>query len=269
LKIRKKYIFLEIRMQHLRKLFPLAAILLCLALASPACADAPPGQTLKNKKHKTAEPRKSAPSKSSPTKSALSRTKTRKGKAASVRPRHKKNQKIKKIAANTERDIWLKRARESEVLLSGTASWYGGKDHGGATASGIAYDMYTFTAAHRTLPIGTIVKVTEQRNGRNVMVCITDRGPYIRGRIIDLSYAAAKRIDLTTRGVGKVDVEVVGDENGAPLNADKAWYVRYSAQQGEKENVGPFRAFADAAAMHEALLQAHPEAEVIMDNAGR
>ena len=125
--------------------------------------------------------------------------------------------------------------------------------------------MYTFTAAHRTLPIGTVVKVTDQDNGKSVMVCVTDRGPYVRGRIIDLSYAAAKQLDLSKRGVGKVDVEVVSDESGTPLKADQAYYVRYSAGMGD-EKVGPFRAFADAAAMHEALRQAHPEAEVVLDS---
>ena len=97
------------------------------------------------------------------------------------------------------------------------------------------------------------------------MVCVTDRGPYVRGRIIDLSYAAAKQLDLSKRGVGKVDVEVVSDESGTPLKADQAYYVRYSAGMGD-EKVGPFRAFADAAAMHEALRQAHPEAEGVLDS---
>lgn len=162
------------------------------------------------------------------------------------------------------RAIWLKRAQGSE-LLTGKASWYGRDFHGGATASGVDYDMYTFTAAHRTLPMGTVVKVTDQDNGKSVMVCVTDRGPYVRGRIIDLSYAAAKQLDLSKRGVGKVDLEVVSDESGTPLKADQAYYVRYNAAKGN-EKVGPFRAFADAAAMHEALRQVHPEAEVVLDS---
>ena len=67
--------------------------------------------------------------------------------------------------------------------------------------------MYTFTAAHRTLPIGTVVRVTDKSNGKSVMVCVTDRGPYVRGRIIDLSYAAAQQINMNDRGVGKVAVQ--------------------------------------------------------------
>ena len=250
-------------MPHSRSLFPGAAILLCLALASPSFALAP-ARTAKNKSHKSAVT--SAPSKAAPPKAAVKRAKTKKSKAVSARSAHKRPRGAgKSLSGPNSRAIWLERAKGSE-MLSGTASWYGGKAHGGATASGIAYDMYTFTAAHRTLPIGTIVKVTDQLNGRSVMVCINDRGPYAKGRIIDLSYAAARRIDLNSRGIGKVDLEVVGDKNGAPLNADNAWYVRYGTVKGG-ESVGPFRAFADAAAMHEALLQAYPEAEVVMDSA--
>jgi rare lipoprotein A (peptidoglycan hydrolase) len=253
-------------MPHLRSPFSWAAILLCLALASPAFALDAPAKTAGNKNHKTASSKKSASAKSVPQKSTVERAKTKKSKAVSARAGHKKRRDVKKISSRPDsRDIWLERAKGSK-MLSGTASWYGGKAHGNATASGINYDMYTFTAAHRTLPIGTIVKVTDQLNGRSVMVCINDRGPYARGRVIDLSYAAARRIDLNSRGIGKVELEVVGDENGAPLRTDKAWYVRYDAVM-DSESVGPFRVFADAAAMHEALLQAYPEAEVVMDSA--
>lgn len=163
---------------------------------------------------------------------------------------------------SSEREIWLRRAKSSEVL-TGQASWYGKDFHNKATASGLAYDMHTFTAAHRTLPMGTVVKVTDQNNGKSVMVCVTDRGPYVRGRIIDLSYAAAKQLGLNKKGVGKVELEVISDEHGSPLKKGQAYYVEYSGGAGKKK-VGPFHAFADAAAMHEALQQAHPEAQVIL-----
>ena len=78
----------------------------------------------------------------------------------------------------------------------GIASWYGDDFHGWVTASGEIYDMHTLTAAHRTLPLGTIVRVTNVVNGRNVVIRINDRGPYVNGRILDLSYAAAKRLDM-------------------------------------------------------------------------
>ena len=125
--------------------------------------------------------------------------------------------------------------------------------------------MYTFTAAHRTLPIGTVVRVTDRGNGKSVMVCVTDRGPYAKGRVIDLSYAAANQLNLRNRGVGQVDLEVVSDEKGTPLLEGQAYFIRYNAAHG-MEKVGPFAAFADAAAMHEALRQAHPEAEVVLDS---
>ena len=110
--------------------------------------------------------------------------------------------------ASSSRDVWLKRAQSNaDAFMTGMASWYGADFHNKKTASGEGYDMYTFTAAHRTLPIGTVVRVTDKSNGKSVMVCVTDRGPYVRGRIIDLSYAAAQQINMNDRGVGKVDLE--------------------------------------------------------------
>jgi rare lipoprotein A len=91
----------------------------------------------------------------------------------------------------------------------GLASWYGEKFHGRRTASGEVYDMYQLTAAHKSLPLGTTVMVTHLRNGRSVMVTINDRGPFVRGRIIDLSYAAAQALGMVTEGVAKVRVEVL------------------------------------------------------------
>lgn len=93
---------------------------------------------------------------------------------------------------------------------SGMASWYGGRFHGRRTANGERYNMNAMTAAHKSLPFGTIVMVTNTRNGRSVQVRINDRGPYIRGRIIDLSRAAASQIGLTASGVAHVQVAVLG-----------------------------------------------------------
>lgn len=91
----------------------------------------------------------------------------------------------------------------------GWASWYGEKFHGRRTASGEVYDMYQLTAAHKTLPLGTSVIVTHVKNGKSVEVTINDRGPFVRGRIIDLSYAAAKALEMAEEGVAKVRVEVL------------------------------------------------------------
>ena len=91
----------------------------------------------------------------------------------------------------------------------GIASWYGGKHHGGPTASGERFDKNALTAAHRTLRMGTRVRVTRIKNGRVVIVRINDRGPYSKGRIIDLSEAAARRLDMIEDGIAKVKVEVL------------------------------------------------------------
>lgn len=91
----------------------------------------------------------------------------------------------------------------------GLASWYGRKFHGRKTANGECYNMHDMTAAHKTLPMGTEVKVTSLRNGRSIRVRINDRGPFVRGRIIDLSYEAAKKLGITKSGVARVRVETV------------------------------------------------------------
>jgi rare lipoprotein A len=91
----------------------------------------------------------------------------------------------------------------------GIASWYGGKHHGGPTASGERFNKNAMTAAHRTLRMGTRVKVTRIKNGRTVIVRINDRGPYSKGRIIDLSEAAARDLDMLEDGIAKVKVEVL------------------------------------------------------------
>jgi rare lipoprotein A len=91
----------------------------------------------------------------------------------------------------------------------GKASWYGGLFQGKATASGEDYDMYNFTAAHRELPLGTFVKVTNLKNLKSVIVRINDRGPVTPGRIIDLSYSAAQRLEMHQKGLQKVRIDVV------------------------------------------------------------
>lgn len=93
--------------------------------------------------------------------------------------------------------------------VEGIASYYGAELHGRRTASGVPFDMYAFTAAHRTLPFGTRVKVTYLATGKTVTVVINDRGPFITGRIIDLSAAAAKAIGLYADGIGRVKIEIL------------------------------------------------------------
>ena len=92
---------------------------------------------------------------------------------------------------------------------TGVSSWYGEPFHGRQTANGEIYDMYGLTAAHRLMPLGTIVKVTHRENGRSVTVKVNDRGPFIRGRILDLSFGAAERLGMTAAGLAPVAIEVV------------------------------------------------------------
>ncbi|HZC68772.1 MAG TPA: septal ring lytic transglycosylase RlpA family protein [Nitrospirales bacterium] len=91
----------------------------------------------------------------------------------------------------------------------GVASWYGGSFHGRLTANGQVYDQFKMTAAHRLLPLGSVARVTNPENGREVEVFINDRGPFIRGRIIDLSYAAAEHLGAVYPGTLPVVVEVL------------------------------------------------------------
>jgi rare lipoprotein A len=94
----------------------------------------------------------------------------------------------------------------------GLASYYGRRFHGRRTANGERFDMYDFTAAHRALPLGSVIRVTNVSNGRSVRVRVNDRGPYIRGRVLDLSYAAAYRLGMVRSGLARVQIEIVEGE---------------------------------------------------------
>ena len=101
------------------------------------------------------------------------------------------------------------------MLLDGVASYYGKDHHGKKTANGEIFDMYKLTAAHRSLPFGTLVKVTNLSNQRSVTVRINDRGPYYGGRIIDLSQAAAKSLDMVEAGITQVKLEILDAKQSA------------------------------------------------------
>jgi len=116
---------------------------------------------------------------------------------------------------------------------TGIASWYGPDFHGKQTSNREIYDMYELTAAHKTLPFGTKVMVTNLGNGRSVFVRINDRGPFVEGRIIDLSYAAARSVDMVGPGTAPVRLEILKNQ---PRNLKP---VRYAVQVGAfslKEN---------------------------------
>jgi rare lipoprotein A len=114
--------------------------------------------------------------------------------------------------ARAPNPVWVvvqpKRHRTKPYQV-GIASWYGQYFVGKPTASGEPYDMHDLTAAHPTLPLGTFVKVTNLRNGRSVVVRINDRGPVVDGRIIDLSYNAARAIQMKGRGIQRVRLDLV------------------------------------------------------------
>lgn len=101
---------------------------------------------------------------------------------------------------------------------TGYASWYGKKFHGRRTSNGEIYDMYAMTAAHKTLPIPCYVRVTNLENQREVVVRVNDRGPFHDGRIIDLSYAAAQRLDMHRQGTARVRVDIIEAERNPELD---------------------------------------------------
>lgn len=114
-------------------------------------------------------------------------------------------------------------AQSNDKTQIGSASWYGSKYHGRKTSSGERYNKNDMTAAHKTLPFGTMVKVTNPANDQSVVLRINDRGPFVGNRIIDVSEAAARKLDIHARGVAKVKVEVLdASETATAARASKA-----------------------------------------------
>jgi peptidoglycan lytic transglycosylase len=118
-------------------------------------------------------------------------------------------------------------------VQEGFASWYGKDFHGKLTSNGEVYDMYALTAAHKTLPLGVYVRVTNKTNGRQMVVRINDRGPFVQGRIIDLSYAAASDLGVVGPGTAPVRIEALGYQAG-----ETAGQVAY--RQPDSYQVGSF-----------------------------
>jgi rare lipoprotein A len=140
------------------------------------------------------------------------------------------------------------------------ASWYGPGFHGAATASGVIYNQNELTAAHQTLPLGSRVLVTNLDNGRTVEVLINDRGPFAKGRIIDLSYAAARSIDMIGPGTAPVRLEVL--QAPYPLRAIPP-SLAYTVQ------LGSFSQLENAQQFRRRLERSHREVDVVsVPNAG-
>jgi rare lipoprotein A len=120
-------------------------------------------------------------------------------------------------------------SRMEPYRARGVATWYGRRYHGNPTASGERYDMYALTAAHPILPIPSYARVTNLSNGRSVIVRINDRGPFLRDRLIDLSYTAAARLGYVEAGSAQVEVELITQFGQAPLAAPEAGTGRTGA----------------------------------------
>jgi rare lipoprotein A len=123
-------------------------------------------------------------------------------------------------------------------VQTGVASWYGEEFHGRKTSSREVYDMNDLTAAHNTLPFGSMVMVTNLNNGQSVVVRVNDRGPFVKNRIIDLSYAAARAIDMIGTGTAPVRIEVMSDVS--PPMAALRFYVQLGSF-ADRENAESLR----------------------------
>ncbi len=117
----------------------------------------------------------------------------------------------------------------------GIASWYGKKFHGKRTSNGEVYDMYQMTAAHKILPLPTYVSVTNVNNDKKIIVRVNDRGPFIGERVIDLSYAAAKQLDLVEPGIGEVKIMAITPEGGKFASREEGKvYIQVGAFSSKK-----------------------------------
>jgi rare lipoprotein A len=144
--------------------------------------------------------------------------------------------------------------KEIRYRETGIASWYGEDFHGKKTANGERYDMYAMTAAHRTLPFNTRVRVTNLENGNKTEVRINDRGPFVPGRIIDLSRSGAKELGMLGTGTARVVVEAVGFAPGAAQSIAGVFSIQVGAFQ-EREN---------AYRLRDELTKRHPHVRVIL-----
>lgn len=128
----------------------------------------------------------------------------------------------------------------------GIASWYGTKFHGRRTSSGDTYDMYAMTAAHKTLPLPSYVEVTNLNNGRKVIVMVNDRGPFHDNRLIDLSYSAATKLGIVSKGTGAVEVRAITVGATPVATVSRVQYPPQTGAVGLYLQVGAFSASASA-----------------------
>lgn len=120
------------------------------------------------------------------------------------------------------------------VWCRGIASWYGKEFHGRKTSNGETYDMYGLSAAHRTLPLGTLIEIVSVENRKSVVVKVNDRGPFIAGRILDLSYGAASALDMVQKGTAEVNFRVI--QTPTILPDDRVYFTVQAGAFSVKEN---------------------------------
>ena len=147
------------------------------------------------------------------------------------------------VCACARREVRYERFERGKMVQYrevGIASWYGKDYHGRKTANGEVYDMYAMTAAHCTLPFNTRVRVTNLGNGKKTELRINDRGPFVAGRIIDLSYTGARAIDMLGTGTAKVTVEAIGFAGGHRPTLEGNFAIQVGAF-AERENAARFR----------------------------
>jgi len=151
----------------------------------------------------------------------------------------------------------------------GKASWYGKKFHGKKTSSGEIYNMHAMTAAHKTLPLGTYVRVHNLANGKSIEVRVNDRGPFVRGRIIDLSYTGATKLDIVGPGTAPVEIVALG-KAGAADNGQSSGYVPVDYYSGNFTfQVGAFSQKENAVRLKQRLEKKYMNVHIVPYDDGK
>jgi rare lipoprotein A len=163
----------------------------------------------------------------------------------------------------------IQSAEDFEYSVTGTASYYADKFHGRMTANGEIYNMYDYTAAHKTLPFGTVVRVTNTKTNKTVLLKINDRGPYVGNRIIDLSVTAAK--DIGSLGLSTVKIETVHKGKLKGADFDKKQLIGYSLDKDfimvpeeEVEVLESTKSFGHAFRLYKDYLEINPDEELFI-----
>lgn len=167
-----------------------------------------------------------------------------------------------KLSSQEEESLFPRLVR---YIKKGVASWYGPGFHGRKTATGEIFNMYEMTAAHKTLPIPSYAEVTNLANNRTVVVKINDRGPYVGNRLLDLSYAAAKKLGIQGGGTGKVEIKAISPLQALP-------HIQKSAESQHKKvfmQLGSFGSQKKAMKLHQKLASNHLPAPTIVTAKGR